>query len=165
MLETRLQDMKRRILLSVPLLVCTVFVGCSSRSDMVDAWSEWSDMIDVRVVMHSKGPAFRPVNHRILDFTSRKPRVSSGKRISVTEGYPGPDKFARFVEDNPSIDIVICDSPEEVAMTPFFQRAATKTVNACNNGPNCPAFILPGVPSEKREAVEQVFKAITEDQR
>jgi hypothetical protein len=48
-----------------------------------------------------------------------------------------------------------------VALNPRLQREATTAVNGCRTNTNCPAFIPTWVQPQRREAVQQVFRAIT----
>ncbi len=135
----------------VLLIFGTCIAGCDNERNA----------IKVTVVLPANGTAFRTVHQQFTAFTARKPRSASGRRIDLIEVYPSVDKFAALVAANPSFDIIICDSPEQ--LTTLAHVSAANVVNACGTRANCPAFIAPWVPPEKLEAVQQAFRAITEN--
>ncbi len=122
---------------------------------------EYVNAVRVTVAMPIHGAAFRTVGRRLVDFSQRKPRIASGRRIDVVQVYPREDMFGSFVAENHSIYIVVCDSPEQLASNAALRHdAVANSANACGPSATCPAFMTPWVPPEKREAVEQVFQAI-----
>jgi hypothetical protein len=142
-----------KIAIALLLLLSGTLAGCERERDA----------LVVNVVLPGNGIAFRVVGHRFAELAARKPRISSGRRIVVHEIYPRADKLAELISANPSIDIVICDSPEQLAAEPAFQQELADSANACGVEANCPAFIRRSLSPEKREAVQQVFRAIAED--
>jgi hypothetical protein len=133
------------------LLICVYFAGCKRQAAP----------ISVNVILSADGRAFPLVGHRIINFTTGKPHTSSGRPIAVNELYPRANEIGKFAASHSPVDIIICDTSEQLTNSPDLQRAATSTANACAPTANCPAFIPSWVPSDRREAVQQVFAAIT----
>ena len=115
----------------------------------------------VKVVMLPHGKAFHFVNQRVPEFLKDNPHVSWLQPIQVEEIYPRADQFVQFVTANPNMDIIVCDSPEQLDALRFMQRVPPEVMNACTDAGNCPAFIARSVQEDRIKTVKRVFYAVT----
>ncbi len=135
----------RSVLLLALLLLC----GCRWRPGPVV----------VKVVMPPHGQAFHAVNEQIPEFLKN---TSWLHPIQIEEIYPQADQFVQFVTANPNIDIIVCDSPEQLDALRFMQQVPPEVMNACAGAGNCPAFVARSVQVDRIKTVKQVFYAVTE---
>ena len=140
--------MKGAILTTVLFLVCVSLSDCRRQEPLA-----------IKVVLTAKGNAFRILSPRITD-AGRDLHLPSGRRIFIDEVLVRADEFERFTTTVSPVDIVICDSPQQLAGSPALQREASAAVNMCGKSSNCPGFIPSGVASDRREGAKQVFQAL-----
>lgn len=149
---------RTRVFISIAL---SVAFGLSAFvSDVVAKFSSQSEPLAINVVLPPHGIAFRNVGHRLLRYSAGRP-VLSGRPIVVNEIYVRPEELQQFISRYSSIDIIVCDSPEQLENTATLRAQATALANACGSEGNCPALIPKSVSSARRDAVQQVFGAIT----
>lgn len=157
--------MKIVLVSCVVLLAC--LVGCSKEDDRivvgVIGCKSHSEPVVVNVVVPAKGLAFRVVRPRFWGLAASKPRMTSGRRILVNEIYPSAEELPALVAANPSFDIIVCDSAEQLATIASVLQASSAPANACGSEGNCPAVVRQGIAIERQEAVAQVFRAITDN--
>ena len=106
----------------------------------------------------------RIVDGRLIPFSSRRPRTSSGQFIETVQVYPSAGEFVGMVEANPNFNIVIFESQDQLQASETFRSHVQDAVNICESPASCPALVRTEIAEEKREAVQQVFRAITEKQ-
>ena len=135
-------------ILTVLFLVCISLSDCRRQVPLA-----------INVVLTAKGTASRILSRRLID-TGRDLHLSSGRRIFIDEVFVRADEFEKFTTSVSPVDIVICDSPQQLASSPVLQREAAAAVNVCGKAANCPGFIPSWVPSDRREAAKQVFRAL-----
>ena len=95
------------------------------------------------------------------EFGRHNLRTRSDRPVHVQLARVRADDLQKFVESVRPADIIVCDSPEQLASLRSLQSESAKAVNVCGNAANCPAVIAPWVEAQKREAVEQVFRELT----
>jgi len=119
------------------------------------------DAVNVHVVVASGGSAYRAISPRAAEISAKNGN-SAGKNIVVTFVYVRPDDFQHFVRTVTPIDIVICDSAEQLNGSGSLKREAEKGVNACGGAGRCPAFIFSTLTPDRKTAIQQVFQTITQ---
>jgi hypothetical protein len=77
----------------------------------------------------------------------------------VNEIYMSAEKLASFATTN-SVDIIIWDSPAQLASNAASAYVSNKVVNVCGASAECPALIPNSVVADQRNAAEQVLTAI-----
>lgn len=132
----------------VAMLVIS-FVGCHRQQQPVV----------INIAMPANATPMRPIGERIVAFSERRPTTRSGRAIVVQEVYPREATFAQFIALNhDAVDIIVGDSRHQIEGLTAVLPAAT--ANVCDTG-ECPAIIAPWVREDKKDAAQQVFRAIT----
>ncbi len=134
----------KRVALSLALLVVFGAALAQTRQDAVN----------VHIVVASGGSAYNAISPRAAEI--------SAKNRNVTFVYVRPDDFQHFLRTVTPIDIVVCDSPEQLSGNSAFQQAAEKGANVCGGAGDCTAFVAPNVRGDRKAAVQQVFQTITQ---
>ncbi len=135
-------------------LFCVLTVGCRAKQPAV-----------VHVYRNRTSPVARALDQRFLEFNGDKHRLSSGKRIVIAT-YESQD-YKQMLRDRVGNelrpDLIVLDSPGDVAINPFIERESRRAVDICGAARACPAFVPAFIPSfvtdaEELEASQVVLK-------
>ena len=140
--------MKAAILTTLLFFICVSLSDCRRQEPLA-----------IKVVLTAHGNAFRIVSPRFTD-AGRDLHLSSGRRIFIDEVLVHADDFEKFTTTASPVDIVMCDSPQQLASSPALQGQSENVVNMCGKSANCSGFIPSRVPLDRREAAKQVFQAL-----
>ena len=140
--------MKAAILTSLLFSICVSLSDCRRQEPLA-----------IKVVLTAHGKAFRILSPRLTE-AGRDLHLSSGRRIFIDEVLVRADEFEKFTTTVSPIDIVIVDSPQQLANSPALRQESDNVVNMCGKAASCPGFIPSRVPSDRREAAKQVFQAL-----
>jgi len=126
--------------LAVIAALCTLLPGCKSRPK--------AQPVQVRIYHDLSSPYGPALDHRILDFEATNPRLSNGSVVEV--GNLGLTSLQSALNhlDDPAVDIVILDSPNQALEFPVLQPEMSHAVNVCAALEACPAEIPALVPSK-----------------
>jgi hypothetical protein len=138
-------------LLRFLLILCAVLSGCS----------EHEKVVVVNVLLVGNGTAYQAISPRFIELGKGDLRTHSGLPVIAQAIFVRADDMQRFVEKVRPVDIVVCDSSEQLGGLPLLKAESTKAANVCGKAANCPAVMAPWVEPQKREAVEQVFRELT----
>lgn len=118
------------------------------------------------VVVHLFRDLYSPyaheLDHRILDFQSSNPRLSSGAPVVIETVNELDYKTAlqNNFEKNVKVEVVILNSPSDVAEVPALMAGLAHASDICAAVKACPenvpAFVAAGV-TEDRAAAAQLF--------
>lgn len=105
------------------------------------------------------------LDHRILDFATTNPRLPNGAAVQV--GNVSISELPNAVKnlDDPSVDIVILDSPLDATKYPAVMAEMGHAVNVCAGMQACPADVPAVVPSKlsgaRAEAANRFVQYLT----
>ena len=116
--------------------------------------------IVVNVLIPAHGTAFRAVSERLVGFSARMPVTKGGRQLVVNQIYVNAQNIETFVTEHSPIDILVFDSPEQLAKNAALSRNAKQVVNVCGAKANCPAFVPSALSPDRREAAEVVLTAL-----
>ncbi len=114
--------------------------GCKSRQK--------AQPISVRIFHDVSSPYGSALDHRILDFAATNPRLSNGAAVQVGSAGMTDLQAALTHVDDPAVDIVILDSPNQAADYPALQPEMGHAVNVCAAMEACPAEVPAVVPAK-----------------
>jgi hypothetical protein len=141
----------RRPSLAVIAALCTLLPGCKSHQK--------PQPVQVRIYHDLSSPYGPAMDHRILDFQGTNPRLSNGAAVEV--GNLGLTNLQSALNhlDDPSVDIVILDSPNQALEFPVLQPEMSHAVNVCAALEACPAeipaLVLSKVQGDRAEAANK----------
>ena len=141
--------MNHTFIAAVALFFCVLFGGCRRQGRIV-----------VNIVLVGNGTAYRILQSRFAQLGLQEIRLSSGRQVIPQEVYPRADEFEKFVTTVSPVDIVVCDSPQQLANSSVLRREAGAAVNICGTAGDCPAFVPSWVPPDRLEAARRVFQAL-----
>src|SRR6266849_7720816 len=118
-------------LVSFLLASCAIFSGCP----------EHGKAVAVTVLLVGNGTAYHAVSPRFMALGKQTLRSPSGRSVVVLGVYVRADDMQRYVEKIRPVDIVVCDSPEQLVSLPALNAEAAKAVNVGGSGANCPAGV------------------------
>lgn len=130
----------RRSSLAVLAVVCTLLPGCKARPKV--------QPVSVRIYHDLSSPYGPALDHRILDFVTTNPRLANGAAVQVGNMGMTDLQTALSHVDDPTVDIVILDSPTQALDYPALQPEMSHAVNVCAAMEACPADIPAVVPSK-----------------
>jgi len=119
---------------------CALMPGCNSKPRTAP--------ITVRIFRDMNSPYAQELDHRILEFQGTNPRLSNGAAIQVGSLNIADYRSAVSNLDDPSVEIVILNSPEDAASFPALQVELPHAVNVCAAVRACPAVVPALVPSK-----------------
>jgi hypothetical protein len=119
---------------------CALMPGCNSRPRTAP--------VTVRIFRDLNSPYAQQLDHRILEFQGTNPRLSNGAAIQVGSLTLSDYKGAVSNMDDPSVEIVILNSPEDAANFPALQPELPHAANICAAVQACPANVPALVPSK-----------------
>jgi hypothetical protein len=102
----------------------------------------------VRIFHDPGSPYALAIDHRILDFQVTNPRLSNGAAVQVGNLSDAELQSAMNHLDDPTIDIVILDSPADAGKYPDLGGEMAHAVNVCAALEACPAEVPALVPSK-----------------
>jgi hypothetical protein len=125
--------------LAVLAALCAFLPGCKARPRV--------QPVSVRIYHDFSSPYGPALDHRILDFQATNPRLSNGAAVEV--GNLGMTDLQTALNhlDDPAVDIVILDSPNQALDYPALQPEMSHAVNVCAAMEACPAEVPAVVPS------------------
>jgi len=134
------------------IAACMAMPACKARPKV-------QPVVSVRIFRDMSSPYAQQLDYRILEFQGANPRLSSGAAIQVGGLNVGETSSVLSNMDDPAVDIVILDSPEDAARFPSLQGEMAHAVNVCAAVLACPANVPALVPSklggEKAEAANK----------
>jgi hypothetical protein len=104
--------------------------------------------ITVRIFRDLNSPYAQQLDHRILEFQASNPRLLNGALVQVGSLNIANYKSAVNNLDDPSVEIVILNSPADAASFPALQAELPHAVNVCAAVQACPAEVPALVPSK-----------------
>lgn len=114
--------------------------GCKSRQK--------AQPVSVRIYHDLSSPYGPALDHRILDFAATNPRLTNGAAVQVGSLATADLQTALNHMDDPTVDIVILDSPTQAIDFPAIQPEMSHAVNVCAAMEACPADVPAFVPSK-----------------
>lgn len=126
--------------LAVLAAVCMLLAGCKARPRV--------QPVSVRIYHDLSSPYGPALDHRILDFEATNPRLANGAVVQVGSLGMTDLQTALSHVDDPTVDIVILDSPMQALDYPALQPDMSHAVNVCAAMEACPAYIPAVVPSK-----------------
>lgn len=104
--------------------------------------------VSVRIYHDPSSPYGPALDHRILDFATTNPRLSNGAAVQVGSLASANLESVLNHMDDPTVDIVILDSPTQAIDYPALQPEMSHAVNVCAAMEACPADVPAIVPSK-----------------
>ncbi len=127
-------------LLMFAAAVCLIIPACKPPKRV--------EPLEVRIFRDLNSPYAQQIDHRILDFEATNPRLSNGAVIEVGSLNRADLRGAVNNMNDPAVDIVILNSPADVAEFPSLQGELAHAVNICAAVQACPADVPALVPSK-----------------
>jgi hypothetical protein len=113
--------------------------GCKSRQK--------PQPVSVRIYHDLLSPYGPALDHRLLDFEATNPRLANGAVVQVGILTTSLQAATNHMDD-PTVDIVILDSPTQAIDYPALQPEMSHAVNVCAAMEACPANVPAVVPSK-----------------
>jgi hypothetical protein len=129
-----------RSLLVALTAICACTLACTSRPK--------TGPVTVRIFRDLNSPYAQELDHRILEFQGTNPRLSNGAAVQVGSLNIADYRSAVANMDDPMVEIVILNSPEDAASFPALQAELPHAVNICAAVHACPANVPALVPSK-----------------
>jgi hypothetical protein len=104
--------------------------------------------VTVRIFRDLNSPYAQQLDHRILEFQGTNPRLSNGAAVQVGSLNIADYKSAVTNMDDPTVEIVILNSPTDALNFPALQPELPHAVNVCAAVQACPAEVPALVPSK-----------------
>jgi hypothetical protein len=127
--------------------------------------------VTVRIFRDLNSPYALELDRRILEFQGSNPRLSNGAAVQVGSlniaDYRGEvSKSAVSNMDDPTVEIVILNSPQDALNFPALQGELPHAVNVCAAVQACPAEVPALVPSklggDRAEAANKFVQFLAE---
>jgi len=145
---------QQRWKLALLSVACLALPGCKARHRV--------QPVSVRIFREPSSAYAQQLDYRILDFQATNPRLSNGAAIQVGGLGVGETSSVLNNMDDPLIDIVILDSPEDAPKYPSLLPEMAHAVNICAAVLACPADVPALVPSKlEGEKAEAANKFVT----
>jgi hypothetical protein len=103
--------------------------------------------VTVRIFRDLNSPYAQQLDHRILEFQGTNPRLANGAAVQVGSLNIADYKSAVSNMDDPSVEIVILNTPQDAVNFPALQPELPHAVNVCAAVQACPADVPALVPS------------------
>lgn len=131
-----------RFALAVSLLLLMPFlIGCKPRRK--------SSTVVVHLLRNLSSPYGTDLDHRILDFQSTEPRLSSGQSITVqSETGDYKQMLEKQTTSNQDVDLIVLDSSDDATGNPALMSALSSAVNVCAGLKACPKNVMAIIPSQ-----------------
>lgn len=143
-----------RRLLFVALLLA-ISIGCNRSGTIVQ----------VKVLYSPQAPFRDQISNKLQEYSRQRPQTHDHKDIEVHEAGPGGSIFDSVISGTggfpvTDMDIVVLD-PQQKNVSDRVKQGLATSKPVCPPPNACVAFIGPWVPADRREAVEDVFRALT----
>ena len=134
------------------LLLVSLLCGCKPRPK--------STAVTVRTLRNLSSLYGSEMDRRILEFQGSNPRLKSGQPIIIqsdTSDYK--DMLGKQTSSSDELDLIILDSPDDVAGHPALAIDLPQATNVCAGLKACPsnipAIIPPQITGNHREAAQE----------
>ena len=104
--------------------------------------------VTVRMFRDLNSPYAQQLDHRILEFQGTNPRLANGAAVQVGSLNIADYKSAVSNMDDPSVEIVVLNSPQDAVNFPALQPELPHAVNVCAAVQACPTDVPALVPSK-----------------
>jgi hypothetical protein len=104
--------------------------------------------VTVRIFRDLNSPYAQQLDHRILEFQGSNPRLSNGAAVQVGSLNIADYQSAISNLDDPAVEIVVLNSPQDAMNFPALQAELPHAVNVCAAVQACPANVPALVPSK-----------------
>jgi hypothetical protein len=120
----------------------------------------------VKVLYNPQAPFRDEISSKLQAYSKQRPQTSNHKDIEVHEAGPGGAIFDSVISGTGGFpvtdaDIVVLD-PQQKNMSDKVKQGMATGKPACTAPLQCVAFIGPWIPADRKEAAEDVFRALTE---
>ena len=119
----------------------------------------------VKVLYNPQAPFRDEIAAKIQAYSKQRPQTNNHKDIEVHEAAPGGPTFDAVISGTGGFpvtdaDILVLD-PQQKNLGDKVRQGMANAKPACPPPLQCVALIGPWVPADRREAVEDVFRALT----
>lgn len=122
--------------------------------------------VTVRIFRDLNSPYAQELDRRILDFQGSNPRLSNGAAVQVGSLNISDYRSALTNMDDPTVEIVVLNSPQDALNFPTLQPELGHAVNVCAAVQACPAVVPALVPSkltgERAEAANKFVQFLAD---
>lgn len=141
----------------IPLLFLALISTACNRSGTI---------VQVKVLYNPQAPFRDEISTKLQAYSRQRPQTRDHKDIEVHEAGPGGSIFDDVISGTggfpvTDMDIVVLD-PQQKNVSDRVKQGLATSKPACPPPTPCVAFIGPWVPADRKEAAEDVFRALTD---
>ncbi len=122
-------------------------------------------LVIIKVLYNPQAPFRDDISSKLQAYSKQRPQTHDHKDIEVHEAGPGGSIFDDVISGTggfpvTDMDIVVLD-PQQKNVSDRVKQGLATSKPACPPPNPCVAFIGPWVPEDRKEAAEDVFRALT----